>query len=515
MRILVVVHGYPPTHSGGAELRAARSAKGLAALGHDVSVLCIESIDEPVALDNGGYTHADREQDGVWVRRLSFRFQTGADSFKQSYENPYVGRALQQLLDERSFDLIHVFSGYLLGSVVVETAAARKIPLVVSLTDFWWLCHRVNLVKPNGMRCAGPAPAECARCHMEARRKVQMAIKLSEPLADGLWRVAQGIPALRGALGIDEQEERYAATMGALRKVDYLISPSQHLADTYADYGVARERIRVWRQGVDVELCPLRVRSQTLRFGYMGQIKEHKGVHNLIEAWGKLQGTRECSLTLYGSDAGAEAYGAGLRRQSAEMRNVTWAGRIGREAVWQALAQMDVLVIPSTWRENSPNVILEAQAMGVAVVGANVEGVAEMVHHEENGLLFDPDSSGDLAAQLQRLCDEPALLHHLHTHLLPFHSFRAEMQNLEALYLQLAAAGQGMPIPVVGTGVVGTGVVGTGVPVTAPAVGVEQVSVQQGTAQPSNLQPVNRQSLTYKPNAIQSVQGSAPGGLAR
>ena len=41
------------------------------------------------------------------------------------------------------------------GAVVVETAAARKIPLVVSLTDFWWLCHRVNLVKPNGVRCGG------------------------------------------------------------------------------------------------------------------------------------------------------------------------------------------------------------------------------------------------------------------------------------------------------------------------------------------------------------------------
>ncbi len=508
MRILIVVHGYPPTHAGGAELRSARTARALAALGHEISVLCIESIAEPVALENGGYTYVDKMQDGVSVRRLSFRFQTGADSFRQSYDNPFVGRALRELLDERSFDLIHLFSGYLLGAVVVEIAEARQIPLVVSLTDFWWMCHRVNLVKPNGVRCDGPTPAECARCQMEARRRVRLAIKVSEPLADGLWNVAQGIPALRGALGIEEQEERFAATMGALFKVDQLISPSQHLANTYMSYGVEGARIRVWRQGVDVDVCPVRVPSQTLRFGYLGQIKEHKGVHRLIEAWGRLQGGRARSLTLYGSDKGAEAYGAALRQRSQEMSEVKWPGQIGRADVWQALAEMDVLVIPSCWRENSPNVILEAQAMGVAVIGANVEGVAEMVHHEQNGLLFNPDSSSDLAAQLQRLLDEPSLLGDLRSRPLPFHSFRDEMQNLEALYSQIIAARQGATEPS------GSAGAAPDEPYCLPPAAFRTLAAQSLAVLPLTLQPSAPQPGALRPGALRNISRSTPDGRA-
>ncbi len=437
MRILIVVHGYPPTHTGGAELRAERTARGLAARGHDVAVLCIESIAAEVSGDNGHPSHEDRIQDGVWVRRISFRFQSGPDGFRQSYGNPYMGSALRRLLDERPVDLIHLFSGYLASAVVIETAVERRVPTVVSLTDFWWLCHRVTLVRANGTRCGGPSPAECARCHLEAMRRYRLPAQLARPLADGVWRLVQQSPRLRSALGVEEQEQRLAATMGALQKVDRLIAPAQHLADTYIAHGVNPAQIRVLRQGVDLTACPLRVPSETLRFGYLGQIKEHKGVHRLAEAWGLLMGGRARSLVLYGSDKGAEAYGAAVRQRTQGMENVRWAGHIGRQQVWHALANMDVLVIPSCWRENSPNVILEAQAMGVAVVGADVDGVAELVQHEGNGLRFHPDNSADLAAQLQRLLDEPALLGRLRRNLLPFCSFDDEMAQLDALYVQL------------------------------------------------------------------------------
>ena len=74
------------------------------------------------------------------------------------------------------------------------------------------------------------------------------------------------------------------------------------------------------------------------------------------------------------------------------------------------LAELDVLVVPSRWVENSPNVILEAQAMGVPVVGIATSAASpELVTHEQNGLLFETDNAADLARQLQRLLDDPGL----------------------------------------------------------------------------------------------------------
>jgi MoaA/NifB/PqqE/SkfB family radical SAM enzyme len=59
--------------------------------------------------------------------------------------------------------------------------------------------------------------------------------------------------------------------------------------------------------------------------------------------------------------------------------------------------------------ENSPLVIHEAQEARVPVITADAGGMAEYVRHEENGLLFAHRDLADLARQMQRLADDPAL----------------------------------------------------------------------------------------------------------
>jgi glycosyltransferase involved in cell wall biosynthesis len=167
-------------------------------------------------------------------------------------------------------------------------------------------------------------------------------------------------------------------------------------------------------------------------------VKYHKGVDLLVDAWGMLRGPVERQLVIYGSDAGEDRYGHELRQQIAELRDIEWKQPVDRRAVWKVLANLDVVVVPSRWVENSPNTILEAQAAGVVVVGTNLGGVAELIRQEENGLLFEPDSAEDLAAQLQRLLDEPELLRQLQRTQLPFQTFTTEIDRIESLYASLA-----------------------------------------------------------------------------
>lgn len=433
MRILIVVHGYPPTYTGGAELRAERTARGLLALGHELAVLCVESI----RAADGQLSYHEQQQDGVLVRRISFGFTAGRHGFRESYRNEQIAVALEQMIDGWQPDLIHLFSGYLMGTSILETAAARDLPSVVSLTDYWWMCHRVNLVRANGKRCDGPTSSGCARCHCEIYRRFRLPGQLGGPLVDGIWQLGLYLPPLGVALGLDQQALRRQVTLASLRKAERMIAPSQYLADTYSAYGIDPAQIIVARQGVDLALCPLRRPAKRLRFGYLGQIKAHKGIHLLVEAWGRLRGERARSLVFYGSDQGAEGYAAELRQRSRGQADLRWAGALSHDEVWGALAELDVLVIPSRWRENSPNVILEAQAMGVVVVGSDLGGVAELVEHEVNGLRFQTDSVTDLAQQLQRLLDEPDLLGRLRSQPLPFRSFSDELAQLEAVYGEL------------------------------------------------------------------------------
>jgi glycosyltransferase involved in cell wall biosynthesis len=69
---------------------------------------------------------------------------------------------------------------------------------------------------------------------------------------------------------------------------------------------------------------------------------------------------------------------------------------------------IDVLVVPSLWPENSPLVIHEAFQAGVAVVGASSGGIPGLVVDGTSGLLFEPGSAADLARALKTLIDDPA-----------------------------------------------------------------------------------------------------------
>jgi glycosyltransferase involved in cell wall biosynthesis len=442
MRILILVHGYPPTYAGGAELRAARTVRSLAARGHCVRVLCVESMDAPA----GHPPFEDQDEDGARVRRLFLTPGPEEPSLDWEYDNPITARALGELIAAWRPDVIHVFSGYLMTGSVIWQAGKQGVPIVVSLTDFWWLCHRINLMRTDGCRCDGPTPEGCARCHSELYRHFRLPAQVWRGASDAFWRRSSHTPVLRSLLKMPHYEERLRTNVAALNRADALIAPSRYLADVYRCYGVEPAKIRTWRQGVDVDRCLLRTASPTLRVGYLGQVKYHKGVDLLVDAWSVLRGPSPRTLVIYGSDEGEAAYGQRLRQRLAGLRNVTWAAPIQRADIWSALANLDVVVVPSRWVENSPNVILEAQAVGVVVVGTNLGGVAELVRHEENGLLFEPDSVTALAVQLQRLIDEPDLVAQLRRYPIPFQSHTAEIDRIESLYESLAQPVRRLPI---------------------------------------------------------------------
>lgn len=102
--------------------------------------------------------------------------------------------------------------------------------------------------------------------------------------------------------------------------------------------------------------------------------------------------------------------------------------------------EIDVLVVPSVWYENSPNVILEAFAHRPPVIASNLGGMAELVKHEKNGLLFAPGNAADLARQLSRVIAHPNLLNRLRAGIEPIKSVKEEMDELEAIYRRVLDA---------------------------------------------------------------------------
>lgn len=439
MRILIAVHGYPPTHNGGAERRAERTARGLAARGHDVVVVCIETL----IAATPGIRWEDAREDQVLVRRLFCNFDDAPDTFNWSYDNPQIGLVIAGLLGAWRPDIVHLFSGYLMSASTVRAAVAEDVPVVVSLTDYWWLCHRINLLRPDGSRCDGPTAAGCARCLAESQRRFRLPAQAWPQGAAAIWAAVEQVPAFGEALGLPQQAERRALLADTLNQCAALIAPSRYLAETYVRHGTNPRLVRVQRQGVELDRCHLRRPANELRFAYLGQLKPHKGVDLLLQAWGQLTGDQPRRLTLHGSAAGEPDYFRSLQSIAANLEGVTFGGQLNAAGVWQALAETDVLVMPVRWFENSPNIILEAQAVGVPVIGAALGGVAELVQHEQNGLLHIPDDAADLARQMQRILDEPDLIGQLRRNAVPFQHVHDEVDQIVTLYADVTAGQEG------------------------------------------------------------------------
>jgi len=128
------------------------------------------------------------------------------------------------------------------------------------------------------------------------------------------------------------------------------------------------------------------------------------------------------------------AYVQELQQLAGTDQRITFHGRFDNSRVATILADLDVVVVPSIWYENSPLAIMEAQAAGTPVITAHLGGMAELVRDGIDGLHFQPGDASDLARQLQRLLDHPDLLLQLRAQIDPPRSIDQEMADLLELY---------------------------------------------------------------------------------
>lgn len=410
MRVLVAVHGFPPLQNTGAERAAERIAVWLAQHGHHVEVFTIGQLDQPAP------EVSTAEQDGFLVHRLSFDIYAGSE-FTNLYDNPLVGQALKPVLERGKFDIVHLISGYLLGGQVINTAHQLGVPVVVTLTEYFFMCPRLNLMHVDSSLCVGPDSDEkCSRCLLEGKRRFFYLKEAAPAMADTFWNMAQYASFARRKSS--EVSDRHQVMAKAFHQADLIIAPSQFILDKYAEYGYVHPNTVMIRHGVDrpSHIAPKRTSEQPLHihFGYMGQMKSHKGVDLTVTAIMELiKAGHACSLQLWGRSQDDPAYYSRMQKMTGGHYAVRFCGPFQGTQVFEVLENIDVLIVPSRWYENCPTVVLEAFKMRVPVIATHLGGMAELVENEKSGLTFTLNDAKDLVRQMRRVIEEPGLFQRL------------------------------------------------------------------------------------------------------
>jgi glycosyltransferase involved in cell wall biosynthesis len=433
MRVLLAVHHFPPNFTGGAEWRAYRTADALQCRGHQVRVLSVESIKH----HRGDPRWRDEVYEGVQVRRLFLDLDGASDPWRVEFDNPWIGKHLSAWLATLQPDVFHLIGGYLLSGSALRAARSMEIPSIVTLTDYWFLCPRITMLRSDGTRSRLPIdPVTCAQCLGQERRRYALPNAVAPKLMRAFW----GFRKNRAR----RIEERQRYLMNELNGVHTLIAPSRFLMEQFVRAGVSQDSIRFMRQGHDFSYLNdglLRKEpSERLRVGYIGQISFHKGVHTLLLAAARVDNPN-LEIRIYGDGSRFPRYMKSLRRFKQSRTSVEFAGSFaGRTQLTRILQTLDVVVVPSVWAENSPNSVLEAFAHRTPVIASNTGGLPELVDHGRNGLLFEAGDAGSLAGALDRILVSPELLETMRANIRPVKSLDEEIDELGRVYQAALAA---------------------------------------------------------------------------
>lgn len=414
MHVLHLVHQYMPQHVGGTELYTRWLAHTLARRGHQVTVFHRRHAE--------GTGQEDRTEAGVRVCAAWTGSLNPTQRLLATFWDPPMVRTFERVLEEARPDLVHVQHLMGLPLALMEAIQRRGIPFVATLWDFWWVCANAQLLTNTSQQvCDGPrAYLNCARC---ALARVERA---------GLW---PALPLVAGLLGWRNRLLRQV-----MKDARALIAPTEFVRGWYAAilsrHGVPTERLVVMQPGLEPAAAAPRQSQRPdgpVRFAYIGGLSWQKGVHVLVEAFGRIGGAGE--LWIAGDESSDPAYVARLRAQARP--GVRFLGRLTREEVWRTLPRVDVVVVPSLWYETFSFIVSEAFAAGAPVVASRLGPLADRVRDGVDGLLVPP---GDLAAwqaALQRLVDSPDLLARLRANVRPPMTLEEHVDQMEALYTQL------------------------------------------------------------------------------
>lgn len=457
MKIAQVANGFPPIDRGGVESYTYNFSQALIGAGHQVAVFCRDSGDtQPL------YTSRDDMVDGIPVRFVVNWFAPYG-AFARRYFDRYIERLFVDWLAEYKPDIIHFQHTYPLSASLLERVQAMKIPFVVTLHDFWYMCPQLNLLRPDFSLCPGSHHSvncyECVFGHAYAPPGENVPnftaglpekapanaephpIGLSDSLYYPLQRLLPGwvrklllkthdflrltvvVPlrslwATMGNVDRTPLETRATYMQNLLQQCRYIIAPSRKVKEFYVDFGVPEDTIYVIPHGMNVAVWnnfkPVsRPLGETVRFGYIGSLLPHKGVDFLIKVFLTADLT-DVELSIHGFEIPDTSFTRRLHNMARDSLVIHFAGPYSQPELPNILNEIDVLLIPSRVHESFSIVTREAMLAGLPVIASNVGGIPDAIQNEVNGILLPPGDMDAWQNALRRIATDPELIAELH-----------------------------------------------------------------------------------------------------
>jgi len=187
---------------------------------------------------------------------------------------------------------------------------------------------------------------------------------------------------------------------------------SRAIAKEAIAYGARPSQIVVIPNGIDPNYA-INVKQGEFRKKYgipldkkiilcIGRLHPRKGFQYVIAAMPRILREEPNAVLVIVGDGPYRRVLEALAKKLGVERNVIFTGYVNEQAKKEALADADVVVIPSLI-EPFGLVALEAMAMGRPIIASNIDGLRDFLIHEVNALLIPPTCTSCIIASLLSL----------------------------------------------------------------------------------------------------------------
>lgn len=387
MRILIVLHQFFPEFCSGTERVALNLARMAQRAGHHVQVLACAV--NPGAIESQPSSALPCALEVVYEGLPVLLVPRAALPITADYSLDVAPDLIDMLcfwMREQRFDIAHVLHPMRMATVV-KAAQECGLPYVMTLTDFFLPCSRINLVNLRNLPCRGPDQGQqCARdCKVP-------------PWSEETLKL------------------RFQQASALLASASACVAPSNYVAQRYRD-AFAGLPVQVIPHGIDL-LALLRhaaprhtegLKGDVLTLGYLGTIVPQKGLQVLLKALAALPDL-QIRLRVAGGVHGDAAYSETIHRLANGDRRVEMLGQIDAADVASVLSSIDVLCLPSIVPESYSLVVRESAALGVPALVSDLGAPAELMAETGAGQVLPAGDVRAWAAAIEQLHRSPQII---------------------------------------------------------------------------------------------------------
>jgi glycosyltransferase involved in cell wall biosynthesis len=425
-RILFVIHGFPPNAYGGIETHTFHLA---IALLKRYEVFVFTRVEDKSKDD---FTTYQEDLYGIHIMNVVNNFKWQSNKFTDRFLCNQIDKIFENYIIKIKPDIVHIQHLVGLSGGIVDITEKYKIPVVLSLHDYWFGCHRLNLVTNLGLICQkSEDPVYCVDCVLKPpifrffnskgihwfKSRYIARIKKSIPENFVKDELIQFIDGLSDSItdNIKAVISRRNYMKYILSKCQYLICPSPWVESVYSQFGFDYDNYLIIPPGCKLpsykELNEGKpdVDKKVFHVGYAGAILRHKGIHILIKAINILnkKGLTKDKLILSIYGKGSDRIYLDELKKMVEGSNVEFKGGYQHEKLNEIMSQMDLIVVPSLWHETYSVIIREALLCGIPIITTDLPAQSDAITDKKSGRLTYPEDPFDLAEKIEYAITSP------------------------------------------------------------------------------------------------------------